>query len=224
MDKVMEDLIVRQLEEIGDVRLISEERGTLEIGSPRMTVVADPLDGSFNAKMGISLFAMSLALVQGEPNLGNVVLGYVRNLVNGDEYYAMKGEGAFQNRAPISTSSRDEIKVLGMEPHPNTVIALEQQRALVDYDTRLRSLGCMALDLCYVANGIFDAMADVRGGLSRVLDMSAGKIIIEEAGGMVTDEKGRSLDQVSVDVSTRIDFIAAGNKDILEKIVRVAGR
>jgi myo-inositol-1(or 4)-monophosphatase len=219
MDKVIEEVVAHACNKIGDVRLISEELGLLEFGEPSATVIADPLDGSFNAKMGIPLYTISLAFAERGMELGDISLGYVRNLVNGDEYHAIRGEGAFLNGGPIRSSNNNEILVLGMEPHPNTELALRQNLAIVEKDTRVRSLGCISIDLCHVANGIFDTFVDVRGKATRIVDISAGKIIVEEAGGLITDEKGRALDNVPIGLDNRVNFIASGNRTIHGKVI-----
>lgn len=224
IDKIMEDLIVERLKGIGDVRLISEERGLMEFGEPEVTVIADPVDGSFNAKMGIPLFTISLALVQGDLRVGNITLGYIRNLLNNDEYQAVKGKGSLYNGESISTTDLKDIRVIGMECHPNTVLALKQNLALVDDDTRLRCLGCISLDLCHVARGIFDTFIDVRGGQTRIVDIAASKLMVEEAGGTVSDGEGEGLDHVAIDVGTRIDLIASGNKGIHAKVLDILGK
>lgn len=221
MDRVLEDIIIDRLKDIDNVRLISEERGVLEFGDPENIVVADPLDGSFNAKMGIPLFSMSLALARGGSTMGDLSIGLVRDLVSGDQYHAVRNGGAFVNGEPMESSEKQEIRVIGMEPHPNTILTLDQNRAIIEGDTRLRSLGCISLDLCYLARGIFDTFIDVRDRISRVLDIAAGKVIIEEAGGVLTDETGEGLGTVELDTGTRINFVAASNRIIHEKVLNI---
>jgi len=220
IDKVLEDGLVRRLKAIGNVRLLSEETGEKVFGQPKETVIADPLDGSFNAKMGIPIFAISLALIEKGDELGDMSVGYIRNLVNGDVYHAIKGHGAFFNGEPIETSTNKEIQVLGMESHPNTVLALEQHLALVKKDTRIRSLGCISLDLCHVARGIFDALVDVRERMTRIVDIAAGKVLVEEAGGRISDERGKSIDGTKIEMENRLNFIASANKDIHEQVLK----
>jgi len=221
IDKVIEDYLIERLKAIGNVRLISEETGEVVFGEPDVTVIADPLDGSFNAKMGIPLFAISLALVEGGNELGDISGGYVRNLINGDEYQASQGGGAFFNDQAIRTSKNKEILTLGMESHPNTILALEQHLALVTKYTRIRSLGCISMDLCHVARGIFDTLVDVRGRTTRIVDIAAGKILIEEAGGLISDERGNTIDGARVEMDNRINFIASANKDIHDQVLKV---
>ncbi len=58
----------------------------------------------------------------------------------------------------------------------------------------MRILGSVAIELCYVADGTYDAFLDIRGNL-RIVDISAAKLIIEESKGIVTDENCKSLEK-----------------------------
>lgn len=221
IDRRIEDILIDEVRRAGDVRLLSEESGLLEFGDPEVTIIADPLDGSFNAKMGIPVFTISLALVDHPASMGNITVGYVKNLLNGEEYVAIKGKGATIDGKPLKPSDRTDISVMGMECHPNTVLALKQSLAVVENDTRLRSLGCVSMDLCLVARGVFDTIIDVRNRRSRIIDIAAGYRLIIEAGGMMTDEKERTLENVAVEMSTRINFVASGNLVVHKKILRM---
>jgi myo-inositol-1(or 4)-monophosphatase len=221
MDRRLEDILINELKKVGDVRLLSEESGLLEFGEPNATIIADPLDGSFNAKMGIPLFTVSYALVEGEQRMGNITLGYIRNLLTGTEYVGIKGEGATLDGKPLKSADRTDVTILGLECHPNTVLALRQGLAVVDNDTRFRSLGCASMDLCLVAKGVFDTVIDVRGQRSRIIDIAAGYRIVLEAGGLMTDNFGASLKNVEVKMSTRINFVASGNEVVHNKVLRM---
>jgi len=105
LDRTLEDLVVAAARKAGDIRLISEELGTRDFGTPRATLIVDPLDGSANAGAGIGLYAVSYALAPPEPTLGNVRLGYVRNLVSGEEFWAARG-----GVVTTSTSVRGSIR------------------------------------------------------------------------------------------------------------------
>jgi myo-inositol-1(or 4)-monophosphatase len=80
----------------------------------------------------------------------------------------------------------------------------------------LRHLGANALEICYVADGTTDAFIDLRGKL-RVTDMAAAQLILREAGGVITTQKGESLD-APLTATQRVSFIAAANKTIYKKI------
>jgi D-fructose 1,6-bisphosphatase (EC 3.1.3.11) len=82
----------------------------------------------------------------------------------------------------------------------------------------MRILGSVALELSYVANGAYDAFMDLRGNL-RVVDIAASKLIVEEAGGIVTTEKGDPLNGL-LNVKERTSLIAAGNKQLHHEIMK----
>jgi len=103
LDQLAEQIVVAHLERAYRsgfrFRLISEELGERDFGGDSL-VLADPLDGSFNAKMGLPYYAVVLAATQGD-RLQDVRLGYVQNLVTGDEFHAVAGGGAFRNGRPL---------------------------------------------------------------------------------------------------------------------------
>ena len=84
---------------------------------------------------------------------------------------------------------------------------------------RIRLLGSVAAELCYVADGTYDAFLDIRGNL-RVVDIAAAKLIVEEAGGIVTNEHGNSLNN-KLDVTERTSIIAAGNLNVYKDIIDI---
>jgi len=219
LDVALERPVVSACRKHGNVLLISEELGFKVFGKPACSIVADPLDGSVNAKRGIALFSVSYALGPPRPTLGNIKLGYIRNLVSGEEYWAVRGKGAFRNGKRIRSQTEDKLKILLLELSPVTKKGLMDVMPIMMAATRVRSLGSMALDLCYIATGAVSGMADLRGGLLRPLDLSAGKLLIEEAGGVVTGGRGESLEDMPIDLAHHTDMLAAGNSRILKRIL-----
>ena len=106
LDQLAEGIVVRHLEQAyrSGLRfhLISEELGERDFGGAGL-VLADPLDGSVNAKMGLPYYAVVLAVTEGD-RFRDVRLGYVQNLVTGDEFHAIEGGGAFRNGTPLQPS------------------------------------------------------------------------------------------------------------------------
>src|SRR3982750_4080672 len=98
IDKAAEDAIVARLRAAGDVTIVSEEAG--RIGSGAALVVVDPIDGSPNAKRGLPLFAVSIAVADGE-TMGDVHFAYVYDFGSGEEWVARRGEGAMVNGEPL---------------------------------------------------------------------------------------------------------------------------
>src|SRR3989338_2068473 len=179
-DKKSEDIVIKNLEKLNVwINLISEERGELKCGrtsapshlrTPFYYVIVDPLDGSFNFKNGIDHFGISIAVMDENYNF---VIGYIRNALNGDEYYALKGKGAFKNGKKIKTSKSDL-------PH-HTLFEVSKKSSRADFDfiirgflhsSHNRGLGAVVLDFALVADGTFDSL--VYAGASRFLDVAAG--------------------------------------------------
>jgi myo-inositol-1(or 4)-monophosphatase len=128
LDRELEDLVLKKARRMGGLRLISEELGTRDFGRPEVSLIADPLDGSTNAMAGIGLYAVSYALAPPEPTLGNVSVGYVRNLVSGEEYWAVKGKGAFRNGRRIQAQKGSVLGMLLLEMSPGPLKEVDRAR------------------------------------------------------------------------------------------------
>ena len=221
IDEVAENAALSVLEADGrSIRLVSEELGEKVIGNkPEFTFVLDPIDGTFNAVNNIPFFCVPIAI--GSSDLSDIKYGYVRNLVNGDIYTAEKGKGAFLktpylNRGTrIHTSSLSELSLLSVisYSHRPHAVAINNHNV-----RRVRVFGCAALELCYIASGIFDAFIDMRSML-RVTDIAASKLIVEEAGGRVTDGKGKPL-STPLDVKQRVNMVAS-NGAVHDKLLEL---
>src|SRR5690349_8983947 len=104
IDAEAEDRVFAELERLHDegarFTAVSEERGIVDFGDPRVMVVVDPIDGSLNAKRGLPHHALSLAIATG-PTMADVVFGYVYDLGPGEEWRATLGQGAWLNDEPL---------------------------------------------------------------------------------------------------------------------------
>lgn len=207
IDEVAENAALSVLEEDGrSMRFVSEELGEKIIGKkPEFTFVLDPIDGTFNAVNNIPFFCVPIAI--GSSDLSDIRYGYVKNLINGNIYTAEKGKGALLNNKRIHVSSYTklpQLSVISYSHRPNAV-------AINNHNVRrVRVFGCAALELCYVASGIFDAFIDMRGML-RITDIAAGKLIVEEAGGVISDGKGAPL-STPLDVRQRVNVVASNGR------------
>lgn len=204
IDEVAENAALSVLEADGRSMLfVSEELGEKNIGGkPEFTFVLDPVDGTFNAVNNIPFFCVPIAI--GKSDLSDIRYGFVKNLVNGDIYSAQKGKGAFLNEKQIHVSEISQLSKLSVLSYSHRPHAV-----LINNHTvrRVRVFGCAGLELCYIASGIFDAFFDMRGML-RITDIAASKLIVEEAGGEITDEKGNPLN-TPLDVRKRVNIIAS---------------
>src|SRR3989440_9496071 len=98
IDRTAEGVITRELDALheegyGFVAL-SEERGEIDYGDPSVRVIIDPIDGSLNAKRGISHHALSVAVADGD-TMADVVFAYVYDFGPSEEWWARRGEGAW---------------------------------------------------------------------------------------------------------------------------------
>ncbi|KDE56223.1 bifunctional fructose-bisphosphatase/inositol-phosphate phosphatase [Methanoculleus sp. MH98A] len=192
-------------------RLISEELGCAEMGGENGTIFLDPVDGTYNAVVGIPFYALSIAYAEE----GVVQAGYVQNLATGETFYAIRGRGACLDDRPIRVSGvslleESAMSVYGRKFDPTRVQMIGRKIR------RWRLLGASALELCYVGCGRIDGFIDVRGTL-RVTDAAAGMLVCEEAGGTVSDLEGNALvfpDEVSVGRS-----LVATNGTVHNKVI-----
>lgn len=173
-------------ERFPDYAILGEESGQDGVGADRWIV--DPLDGTTNYYHGVSHYGVSIAL---ERN-GQIRVGVVHHTPTGDTYTAVRGEGAYRNGEPLSVSSTDSLDASlvgtgfspGTEPDDRLLAVLQS----VVYEAHgVRRFGSATAELVAVANGTLDAY--YRTNLSP-WDTAAGILLIEEAGGTVTDFQG----------------------------------
>jgi myo-inositol-1(or 4)-monophosphatase len=207
VDKWAEDIIIAALAKArreGEAfTLISEELGVRKFGEGGKIVLVDPIDGSNNAKSGIPFFSTSLALLNGN-TLDKLEVGYVMNLAVGDEFWAVRGNGAYKNGTRIKTSATQGITIVAYEASsPATDIPRIMQAK------RTRCFGSTALDLSYLASGAISVFATATA--SRAFDYAAGMLILEEADGVITDIEGTVLDHIVVGLNRTVPLLASKN-------------
>jgi myo-inositol-1(or 4)-monophosphatase len=210
IDRLCEDAIFGELERLHqaghEFTAISEERGTVSFGSPEapLRVVADPIDGSLNARRTIPWHSVSIAVADGD-SMADVRLGYVYEFGAGEEFVGLAGRGATLNGEAISVPEGDGLEVLGVEAtKPERVLAAAQSLSGRTY--RMRTPGSIAVSLCYVASGRFDGMMSTRN--CRSVDAAAAQLIAQEAGAQV-EFAGFEPSEAMLDLSARYDVAAA---------------
>ena len=216
MDKKSEDLIIGFLmEKFPDHSFIAEE-GTQVVGDSGFAWYIDPLDGTTNYAHNIPWYAVSLGLHKdGEP-----FSGVVLNPANGELFTAQAGEGVFLNGEPIKTSDRTELSecVLAtgfpytIKEKPERV--MENLRKFLLQVHGVRRFGAAALDLAYVAAGIYDGFWEEN---LKPWDTAAGILMVSEAGGKVSDYNGDNY-------NIRKDTIVASNGKIHPAMMNLIGR
>jgi myo-inositol-1(or 4)-monophosphatase len=222
-DREAERVLVSSLSAVPGLRIVSEEAG--EIGEGRSTTVAvvDPLDGSSNFSHGIPFYCTSVAVVEGI-GLDQAKVGLVRNLVNGDVYYAERGRGARKNGVPIRTSDVISLKeaVASVDISRTSPEIVTSLVALLTEVRRQVHFGANALELCLLAEGRTDTFVDVRGTM-RIVDLAAAYLIAREAGALVTLPDGGPL-RVPLNLKERFSYVASANlrlhNQVMERLAR----
>ena len=176
-----------------DHEILAEE-SDLEKGSQAdYRWIIDPLDGTTNYTHAYPFFGPSIALVhKGEPVVGVMFLPLL-----GEEFIAVKGEGALLNGEPISVSKvSDPAKALFCTGFPydrkeRPDYYLAKFKAFMKVGHGVRRAGAAAVDLCYVACGRIDGFWEEK---LKAWDVAAGALIVQEAGGSVSMFDGGKLD------------------------------
>src|SRR5438105_13780883 len=126
--------------------VLSEEAGPRDFGADFPLVLVDPVDGSLNAKQGVPLFGLMLAVLDG-PTVDDTYAGLVLNLNTGEEWTAIRQQGAQRGGKPLTAIERSErgrIELLGLESPPR---ALKVAQPLIERASKARILGSMALSI-----------------------------------------------------------------------------
>ncbi len=186
VDKEAEKKIVAELSEILPEAGFITEEGTNTTKAERYNWVIDPLDGTTNFIHGVPFFSVSIALMEYD----EVILGVVYEVNRHECFYAMKGGGAFCNDTKIKVSSAPDLSASLIAtgfPYYNFELIdkyLAALKSMMQKTHGLRRFGSAATDLCYVAAGRIEGFFEYN---LNSYDVAAGALIVQEAGGIVTD-------------------------------------
>jgi len=188
MDMEAERMIVEKIRAaFPDHTFYAEESHRDEGGDFRWII--DPLDGTTNYIHAVPIFSVSIGL----QIHGQLVLGVVYDPNRDELFHAVKDGGAFLNQHKIKVSTVEKLDVaLLATGYPFRVkhhleVYQRSFNALFMQVSGIRRAGSAALDLCYVACGRFDGFWELD---LRPWDIAAAQVILEEAGGMITDFSG----------------------------------
>jgi myo-inositol-1(or 4)-monophosphatase len=226
IDAAVEDAVFAELELLGvGLCAVSEERGLVEIcGGGPLRLVIDPIDGSLNAKRKLPLYSLSIAVAEGD-DMASVGFGYVTNFPTGEEWWAVRGEGAWCDGERLLPADDDTpLEMLGLESaHPRLVSAAADAIAETKAH-RLRMVGSIALSLCYVASARLDGMLSLRP--ARSVDAAAGQLIVREAGGAVSFPDAGDGDPLgaALGLEMRSRVVAGATRAILEGLESVGAK
>lgn len=218
VDKIAEDIIISEFDLSGDsFSIISEEYGTMDIRGGGRRVLIDPIDGSKNAISGIPFFCSSIAIADGN-NIGSVETAYVINLINGDEFLAVRGKGAYLNNERIKTQEGEDFNLIAYEAQsPGRDIT--RILSLLSKAFKTRCLGATALDLAYLARGSISVF--VNPSPSRSFDFAGGYLLVKEAGGVFTDLEGNPVEGIEIGLKKSAPLLASANISLHERALRL---
>lgn len=191
-DKRVQDELQQGLKQILPEALFlgEESSGGTDISRGPAWIV-DPIDGTTNFIKGLNMSAVSVALAEdGSPKLGAVYNPYA------DEFFcAVRGQGAYMNHKAIHVSDNPlehGVVSIGTAPYYPELVdrSFEMARHYFDRCIDIRRCGSAALDLCSVAIGRCELYVEMR---VYPWDYAAGALIVEEAGGLVTDAEGGKI-------------------------------
>jgi myo-inositol-1(or 4)-monophosphatase len=193
VDRICERRIVEIIKEAFPEHNILTEETPMPAGSSPYRWIIDPLDGTTNYAHGYLFFCTSVALELER----KIVVGAIYDPLLDELFTAQQGQGAFLNGERITVSETGLLtEALICTGFPYDL--RESPENNVDHFNNfimeaqaVRRDGAAALDLCYVAAGRFDGFWELK---LNAWDVAAGKLIVEEAGGKVTDFNGGPLD------------------------------
>jgi myo-inositol-1(or 4)-monophosphatase len=189
VDKKSEEIIINIIKKnFPEHFILSEETGEIVHDSNYKWIV-DPIDGTVNYAHRIPICCISIAVEKD----GKIILGAVYNPFSNELFFAEKSNGATFNQKPIQVSNQTQvIKSCLVTGFPYVYLnmpngPLQVFEKLVSKGVPVRRLGSAALDLCWTACGRFDGFYEHQ---LQAWDSAAGFLIVEEAGGKVTDLSG----------------------------------
>ena len=195
-----------------EIQFMGEEGDNSNIDFSHPLWILDPVDGTSNLIHDFHNSSMSLALAVEK----QVVFGVIYHYSTKEYFYAKKGEGAYVNGTPIHVSSTTELSrslvSFGTSPYDKATLGeknCETLKQIFFLCEDIRRIGSAAIELAYVAAGRVDIYLERN---LKPWDYAAAIIIIQEAGGIITDYQGQAID-----ISKPCDILA-GNKIVHEKI------
>ncbi|MBR5596350.1 MAG: inositol monophosphatase [Lachnospiraceae bacterium] len=195
-----------------DTQFMGEEKDNSDVDFTTPVWILDPVDGTSNLIHDFQNSSMSLALAIDK----KIVFGIIYHYSTKEYFWAKKGQGAYVGTTPINVSDTTELSrslvSFGTSPYDKATLGEKNCQTLKQIFFTcedIRRIGSAAIELAYVAAGRVDIYLERN---LKPWDFAAAIIIIEEAGGIITDYNGQAID-----ISKPSDILA-GNKMIHEKL------
>lgn len=215
IDKRSEAMIIAKIKSTFPGHDIIAEESGKDVGSSEYRWIIDPLDGTTNFTHGLPMFCVSI----GVEFKGEIVAGAIYDPMHDELFSAEKGNGAFLNGKKIQVTAEERmIRSLIITGFPYN-IAENPMHAIDHFDHFLvrtqavRRLGSAAIDLAYVACGRAEGFWEVQ---LHPWDMAAGMLLVQEAGGTVTNFRGRPTSIYTSD-------IVASNGKVHNEMLKILG-
>lgn len=215
-DMKAEKTIIYELQKARpEYSILSEEAGAMKGTDADHCWITDPLDGTMNFLHGVSLFCTTIALQKTINGKKEIIAAVVESPITKEIFWAEKGKGAWLETGEVSAGIRLRVgartrlpeSLLGVGSVQKDVPAIG---ALVGQVQGVRCLGSTVLGLAYVAAGRLDGFVH---SSCYPWDMAAGILLVREAGGYVSDIKGK-------DAMFETQTIVATNADLQPLILR----
>ncbi len=176
----------------------------------------DPIDGTLNFALGLPNFCTSIALMDGD----TILAACVHVPLHDETFTATRGEGARRDGEPIAVSDRGVLA--------EAVVSAQLQKggryvrnpyllqAILLRSMKVRRLGTIALEMAYLADGRYDALVAGRGRPVQLYDVAAGILLVQEAGGRVSDHTG-------AEYRPYVSDLVASNGAVHDELIGVIG-
>ena len=212
VDIAVQDFLKKALHTLApEIQFLGEETGLQRMDSDSYWIL-DPVDDTTNLMHDYQHSVVSLALCR----QNEIVMGIVYDPFHDEIFYAAKGEGCFLNGSPVHVSSAQKLSetIVGVGTAKRELAKENFSRFLQVYESSqdIRRLGSAALELAYTACGR-------QGGYFEVYlnpwDYAAGMLLVQEAGGKVTDWNGKALNP------TQGSQVAGTNGRVHEELLKL---
>ena len=184
------------------------------------SIIIDPIDGTTNFAHHIPHCAISVGVYENKFPKYAIVYNPILN----ELFYAKRGEGAYKNGEKIKVSNQNDFQrsliatgfpYSSAENEEDLKWVINKLKEILPRCQDIRRLGSAALDLCYVAEGKYEGFYEIN---LKPWDVSAGILIVSEAGGIISNEYGNEYDLFND------KCIVATNGIIYEELVEILGR
>ena len=213
-DVKVEKFLIKEFEKYPEYSIIAEESIQEKFDN---SIIIDPIDGTTNFAHQIPHCAISVGVYENR----HPKYGIVYNPVLNELYYAKKGEGAYKNGKRISVSHQKcfqrSLIATGFpyssaENEDDLKWVINKLNHILPRCQDIRRLGSAALDLCYVAEGKYEGFYEIN---LKPWDVSAGMLIVTEAGGIITNDCDDLYDMF------KDRCIVASNGEIHDELIEI---